>query len=202
MHYDFDNDLKNEDIDWFKKYFKESLGKEDYIKTNREQDINGIDCYVSGKSVQCKLRNKYYNYDICIEYSHQFKNKKIRGWGWHKPTAEYLFYGWKDCFEGNKNACLSMKFNDLHKFFIDNHSDYKVVENRFPTKRSNVEWLTSCIFVPIIDLKKHFNIWHHTIGDKKECENCHKSQYKGKDMEICWSYIKKKWLCLFCYLYK
>ena len=164
MNYDFDEDLLNEDINWFKPFFNTVLGSYDYTKTCIEQDLKGVDCYVNGKSVQCKIRNQFYKYDLCIEYSHQFTDKEIRGWGWSVPTAEYLFYGWKNCFRGKDNICLVIPFNKLHEFFKNHRNEYKVIENKYPSNRNGKKWLTSCIFVPIKDLRRYMPVGHYSIS--------------------------------------
>ena len=70
MQHDFDKQLKNEDIEWFKPFIEIATGSGSYIKTGIKDDLKGVDVVSNGISVQCKIRESFYDYDLCVEIEH------------------------------------------------------------------------------------------------------------------------------------
>ena len=170
----FDADLKNDDIPWFAPFIEIATGSAKYTKTGIKEDLKGIDVYSNNIPIQCKIRKKYYSYDLCIERAHQDAStgEWWKGWIHDKPKYDKFLYGWKECFAGSKSdICLVMDANSLHRSYIENKSEWdkNTKRNIFTSKdKRGREWWTHCTYIPVKELRKHFPIGHYSRPMEKK----------------------------------
>lgn len=167
MNHSFDDNLRDEDIEWFRPFIKIATGSGDYIKTEITDDYKGIDVYANGIPVQCKKRDTFYNYDMCIELAHRDveTGKWWKGWIHEYPKSEKLLYGWKHCYRGKDDICLIMDSVKLHEAYINNKEswDKRKRKNKYPSKDNRGRsWWTWCAYIPIKELRKYLPVGHYS----------------------------------------
>lgn len=166
-YHNFDEDLKNEDIEWFRPFIRIATGDDNYIKTSLTEDYQGIDVYANGVPIQCKKRDTFYSYDVCLELANQDidTGKWWKGWIHEYPKAKKLLYGWKGCFYGKDDVCLIMDSVKLHESYMINKIEWdkRKKRNRYPSKdKRGRKWWTWNIYIPVKELRLYLPIGHYS----------------------------------------
>lgn len=99
--------LSKEDKNFWSKFISETIN----WNVTLQQEYDGIDAVIKNKSIQFKLREKYYN-DILIEFAHSNGEK---GWINKTQKCDYIIYGWK-----NHNKIYIFNWNKIKNFWNNN----------------------------------------------------------------------------------
>lgn len=135
------SELENYGKKIFLKYFSTAADVREITDKDEQRECG--DWEIDGIYHETKIENRYTGNLFLETYSN--KSKNIPGWMFKEQKAVFLWYAFID-----KETCYIFDFNNLKKWFKENHQNYREISQGKYIQHNN----TYGRIVPIIDLKE------------------------------------------------